>query len=1096
MALNGNFQYPAGNLCLGPDGNIYGATVGGGATGGGSIYRYTPRSGAFTTIHSFTIASGFFPWGGVICGSDGNLYGTTRVGGSANQGVVYECSLSGAYSVLYSFTGGMDGGYASANLLQASDGNLYGTTQQGGANKTGTIFMIPLGGGTLTTLHQFEPSSQSWVAPEQAPVQGGDGFLYGAKYYGAAQVTGAGDYGFVWRMGLGGSSFGYSCVPGPAASGGEWFVQPRSVTFNPVDGKLYGTGATQIGGSGTGGVLFSIPVGQNQTPSILYNFDGVNFVVNIAPPTATADGSVYLMVDNPSSNPNIGALFRYFQGSTFEIGATGQTGAKGPVFSGLTADAAGNLFGTSNQGGLQQGGNIFELSLGLDLGPWDKTFADNGNSALSGGGGGSNLQTRWTWGPPPSTVKASPVIASDGTIYLTGINGDVLALSPEGEKLWSINLGQNIISSPTVGARGLLYVAANNGQLFAISTSSQKVVWQYAMNGANWYSSPAVAADGTVYVGCDDGNLYAINGGQLSWSFNTKGLIRTTPAIGPDGAVYVGSADGNLYCVNPNGSERYVFGTGGPIESSPSIGADGAIYFGSDDFSVYCLNPNFTKRWSYQTGAGGKVRGNVVVSRAGQVFAGSDDGHIYILSSTGAKVGSLSATPDVSGLAMGADDVLYFGVDSGGSLMAYNTTSGATKKIFAYGNIHSPPAIGADGTVYAFDGVDGKLHALGTAVAIASVSVSPATVPGGSAVAGSVKLAQAAPIGGAVVTLSSTDPTVTLPLTVAVPSGETTGTFILKTTPVPLNNAVGIIASTGDAYAMTTLSVQAPTVASLTLNPSTVLGGASSQATITLSSPAPIGGLVLSLASSTASVTVPATATVPAGQTTVHFTVTTSLVSTQVTANISASLNGTTTTAALTVNPLKLAKLSFSTSSVIGGSTTIVTGTVTIPTALAVATPVTLASSLVSVASVPTTVTIPAGKTSATFTVTTSDTSATQTVTFTATGPSGDQLTAPLTVKPNPIVSITVSPSTVVGGSSTAVTLTIKLQAPVATAHTFAIGSTEPQAATVPATATIAAGSQSGTVKVSDFSVPFDVFVALWATHSGYTSACLLIVIP
>jgi uncharacterized repeat protein (TIGR03803 family) len=147
---------PQSAMIQASDGNYYGTTESGGAyPGGGSIFQMTPN-GSLSVFHSFSgdgeIAGsndGFYPVAGPIEGSDGNLYGTTNLGGTYSRGAVYRISLSGEETVLHSFggadnglSGNGDGAQPLASLLQGSDGNFYGTTEQGGAHAVGSIFML------------------------------------------------------------------------------------------------------------------------------------------------------------------------------------------------------------------------------------------------------------------------------------------------------------------------------------------------------------------------------------------------------------------------------------------------------------------------------------------------------------------------------------------------------------------------------------------------------------------------------------------------------------------------------------------------------------------------------------------------------------------------------------------------------------------------------------------------------------------------------------------------------------------------------------------------------------------------------------------
>jgi hypothetical protein len=283
-------------------------------------------------------------------------------------------------------------------------------------------------------------------------------------------------------------------------------------------------------------------------------------------------------------------------------------------------------------------------------------------------------------------------------------------------------------------------------------------------------------------------------------------------------------------------------------------------------------------------------------------------------------------------------------------------------------------------------------------------------------------------------------------------------------------------------------------ISSLTLSPTSVLGGSPSTGTVTLRTAAPAGGAVVSLSSSaTAVATLPPSVTVPAGSTTQTFTVTSYPVGASSSATITASYSGWTKTATLTVTAPVLSSLALSPTSVPSGSTS--TGTVTLTgPAPAAGTVVTLASSNTSAATPPPNVTVLSGLTSATFTVTTGFVSTSTAVTITATL-SGVNKTVTLTVTPVPpaLSSISLSPASVLSSATSTGTLTLTQPAPTGGA-TVSLSSSDPSAAAVPPTATIAAGSASGTFTATTSSVASDTGVTITGTYGATKTATLTVV--
>lgn len=186
---SGDGDPPAAPLIQAADGNFYGTTKQGNTFNNGSIFRITP-DGTFSVLHIFTGGSdGGTPEAALIQATDGNFYGTTHFGGlhpgSFGGGTVFKMTPGGTFSVLHSFTNGLDGGFSTAPLIQASDGNFYGTTSVGGEFDQGTVFrMTP--SGVVTTLHAFGSSPTDGANPMAGLVEASDGILYGTTSAGGS----------------------------------------------------------------------------------------------------------------------------------------------------------------------------------------------------------------------------------------------------------------------------------------------------------------------------------------------------------------------------------------------------------------------------------------------------------------------------------------------------------------------------------------------------------------------------------------------------------------------------------------------------------------------------------------------------------------------------------------------------------------------------------------------------------------------------------------------------------------------------------------------------------------------------------------------
>lgn len=177
---------PVASLLQASDGHLYGTTLRGGAYGNGTIFRITPN-GVLTTIHSFCApgdcSDGLFSRGPLIQGQDGDLYGTT-------EGTFFKVTLAGIFTTLHSFSFD-DGTILYAGVVQANDGNFYGTASYGGTYNAGTLFQITPA-GTVRVLHNFcsLDGCADGATPVTAPVQGSDGALYGTTNLGGIPYSG------------------------------------------------------------------------------------------------------------------------------------------------------------------------------------------------------------------------------------------------------------------------------------------------------------------------------------------------------------------------------------------------------------------------------------------------------------------------------------------------------------------------------------------------------------------------------------------------------------------------------------------------------------------------------------------------------------------------------------------------------------------------------------------------------------------------------------------------------------------------------------------------------------------------------------------
>ena len=405
MGSNGN--NPRSSLVQGPDGNFYGTTASGGYTRSGTVFKITP-SGTLTDLYSFCqnrgkCNDGINPDAGLVLATDGNFYGTTGSGGPApvGAGTVFKITPQGKLTTLYGFCaqkGCADGSNPFATLVQADDGNFYGTTFEGGANAEcysgvklgcGTVFqMTPE--GKLATLYSFcaQPGCTDGAILFSGLVQASDGNFYGTTYVGGASA--ACSYGTIVGCGT-----VFQITPGGklttlysfcAQTGCVDGALPEAGLVQGPNGNLYGTtlagGVNSCGGLEVApgcGTVFEITLGGRLTTLHSFAFD-----TGSRPQTAlfvATDGKLY-GTTSQSGGVNFG-------GTVFEITPGGNIALLHSfddqgLPNGLIQATSGTFYGTTADGGTLGGaclpygcGTVFSLSVGL--GPYAETVPTSGS---------------------------------------------------------------------------------------------------------------------------------------------------------------------------------------------------------------------------------------------------------------------------------------------------------------------------------------------------------------------------------------------------------------------------------------------------------------------------------------------------------------------------------------------------------------------------------------------------------------------------------------------------------------------------------------------------------------------------------------------
>jgi uncharacterized repeat protein (TIGR03803 family) len=305
--------YPSGPLIQATDGDFYGTTVNGGINSSGTFFKMTP-GGALTTLYKFCsltkCADGDLPFGPLIQATDGNFYGTTEGGGGpSGDGVVFKITPTGTLTTIYDFCSETNcaDGQSTNGLIQAADGNFYGVNSLGGAHGVGTVFKLTPS-GALTTLYTFcsLTSCADGSEPVGTLVQATDGDFYGTTEGGGTSTSCR--CGTIFKITSSGSLTTLHSFDG---SDGEF---PSTSLLQATDGNFYG--GTSQGGANNDGSIFSLSVGlgplvalvQNsgkvgQTGGILgQGFTGTTDVsIDGTPATFTVVSDTYLRVTVPAS---------------------------------------------------------------------------------------------------------------------------------------------------------------------------------------------------------------------------------------------------------------------------------------------------------------------------------------------------------------------------------------------------------------------------------------------------------------------------------------------------------------------------------------------------------------------------------------------------------------------------------------------------------------------------------------------------------------------------------------------------------------------------------------------------------------------------
>ena len=346
-----NGANPSGSLIADAAGNLYGTTGSGGVVGAGTVFKIAAGSYALTTLASFEAnTNGGNPSGTLSMDTAGNLYGTTAISGPGNFGTVFKVT-AGIHTLTNLATfNDINGSFPESGVIADAAGNLYGTTKDGGANGLGdgTVFKVAAGTHALTTLATFSRTTNGKYPNGLTADRAGN--LYGTTMQG-----GANGFGTVFQVAA--STHALTTL---ASFNGTNGSSPLAGVLSDANGNLYGT--TVSGGIMNSGTVFQVAAGTHTLTTLASFSDGANGRFSQSSLIADAVGNLYGTTVLGGAG-NGGTVFKVAAGThaittlaTFDnVNGVGPQG-------GLLADAAGNLYGSTGNGGSNNNGTVFKLT--------------------------------------------------------------------------------------------------------------------------------------------------------------------------------------------------------------------------------------------------------------------------------------------------------------------------------------------------------------------------------------------------------------------------------------------------------------------------------------------------------------------------------------------------------------------------------------------------------------------------------------------------------------------------------------------------------------------------------------------------------------
>ena len=364
-------RLPGAGVILDAHGNLYGTTMVGGTFDKGVLFKLNSNR-TETLLHVFGAGSdGQLPTSDLMMDSAGNIYGTTQAGGAQSMGTVYRVTPGGTETVLYNFcstgaTSCTDGANPLGGVIADAQGNLYGTAYSGGAYGGGTVYKVSPSGG-FTVLHSFAGGNDGYY-PTHSLLMDSAGNMYGTTAAGGSTRGCSGLFGYgcgtLFTLTGGGTETVLYAFCNDGARKCADGADPESDLSIDKQGNLWGT--TVYGGAHRQGVVFFVTPGGHETVVHNFNFNGTDGALPAGSLIMDKAGNIYGTTTGGGTGTAVsgGTLYKIDrQGRETILHDFGLSSSDGSAPSGnLVMDSEGNLYGITGSGGPEYGGTVFKLT--------------------------------------------------------------------------------------------------------------------------------------------------------------------------------------------------------------------------------------------------------------------------------------------------------------------------------------------------------------------------------------------------------------------------------------------------------------------------------------------------------------------------------------------------------------------------------------------------------------------------------------------------------------------------------------------------------------------------------------------------------------